>query len=319
MSGARDIPQVFGFVTVKDPITEPKDGERLIFNSHLPRLPIHPRFENVRDWRMFEGLVLAVAIAEPNGDSYSVLGTAVMVAPGVALSAWHVLQEHQEHFARKQKSLMCIGVGTDGVHAWWVTHATQSEITDVCILALRRASEMPASRTFNQATLTTRTPKLGESVLMVGFRGSADRFERRADGAMELEAGMLVSSGPVVQHYRRGRDSVMMPWPALEIDGPTIGGMSGGPVFDSRGYLVGLISSSLDRGPREEPAPTFASQIWPALGLPFVGGWPRMREPTETATLLTLGRACAIERPEAVQVTLSPGGLRAAVDYALWS
>lgn len=320
MSDVSDIPQIFGFVTIKDPVSAPMHGDRLTFNSLLPHLPNHPRFGSLQDWRVFEGLVLAVAVAEPNGDSYSVLGTAVTVAPGVALSAAHVLLEHREQFARKQKSLICIGVGSDGVHAWWVMQATQSDTTDVCILSLRRASELPPSRTLNQATLTTRTPKLGESVLMVGFRGAADRFERRADGAMELEAGMLVSSGSVVQHHARARDSVMMPWPTLEIDGPTIGGMSGGPVFDSRGYLVGIVSSSLDRGPGQEPSPTFASQIWPALGMPFVGGWPTMRGPTETATLLSLGRMCSIERPDSVQTIPSQDGPRKySVQYARWS
>lgn len=321
MSEANDIPRIFGFVTIKDPVSEPMHGDRLSFNSRLfPHLPNQPRFGNVPDWRMFEGLVLAVALAEPNGDSYSVLGTAVMVAPGVALSAWHVLLEHREQFARKQKSLMCIGVGSDGVHAWWVMQAVQSDMTDVCILALRRASELPPSRTFNQAALSTRTPKPGEPVHMAGFRGAADRFETRADGAMELEAGMLVSSGSVVQHYARARDSVMMPWPTLEIDAPTIGGMSGGPVFDSRGYLVGVVSSSIDRGLGQESSPTFASQIWPALGIPFVGGWPKMRDPTEAATLLSLGRMCSIERPDAVQIIPNQDWpLKASVQYAVWS
>lgn len=268
---------------------------------------------------MFQGVVLAVAVAEPNGDSYSVLGTAVMVAPGVALSASHVWLKYREQFARNQKSLMCIGVGNDGVHAWWVIQASQSDMTDVCVLTLRRASDLPPSRAFNQATLTTRTPMLGEPLLMVGFRGATDRFERRPDGATELEAGMLVSSGVVAQHYEQARDSVMMPWPTLEIDAPTIGGMSGGPVFDSRGYLVGIVSSSLDRGPGQEPSPTFASQIWPALGIPFLGGWPKTREPTEPATLLSLGRMCPIERPDAVQVIPTDGPLKCSVQYARWS
>ena len=255
MSDASDIPQIFGFVTIKDPVSEPMDGDRLTFNSLLPHLPNRPRFESVQDWRAFEGLVLAVAAAEPNGESYSILGTAVMVAPGVALSAWHPLLEHREQFARKQKSLMCIGVGSDGVHAWWVMHTTQSDTTDVCILALRRASELPPSRTLNQATLTTRTPKLGEPVLMAGFRGAADRFERKAKGAMELEAGMLVSSGSVVQHHARARDSVMMPWPTLEIDGPTIGGMSGGPVLTRAATWLGLCHRRLTVVQAKSPPP----------------------------------------------------------------
>jgi hypothetical protein len=70
----------------------------------------------------------------------------------------------------------------------------------------------------------------------------------------------------------------------------------------------------------EEPSPTFASQIWPALGIPFVGGWPTMRGPTETATLLSLGRMCSIEGPDAVQTIPSQDGPpKYSVQYARWS
>jgi hypothetical protein len=42
-----------------------------------------------------------------------------------------------------------------------------------------------------------------------------------------------------------GRDR-RMPAPCLAVECAVPGGTSGGPVFDSRGYLVGLLSSSYD-------------------------------------------------------------------------
>src|SRR6185312_7303402 len=121
-------------------------------------------------------------------DWYSIMGTAVMVAPGIAFSATHVIREHMPHFGAGQQVLMCIGIGSEAMHAWWVRGIAGSTNHDVCILSLQRASELPASRTFNQAKLSTRTPGLGESVVMAGFRAAGDRFERE-NGAMELEAG----------------------------------------------------------------------------------------------------------------------------------
>ena len=58
-----------------------------------------------------------------------------------------------------------------------------------------------------------------------------------------------------------------MPSPCVEVDMETLGGMSGGPVFNEEGHLVGVVSSSFDGGP------SYITLIWDALRL-SVGGLP---------------------------------------------
>jgi hypothetical protein len=73
--------------------------------------------------------------------------------------------------------------------------------------------------------------------------------------------------------------------------------MSGGPVFDTTGHLLGLLSSSFTTV--ENDGPSNVSLLLPALSARFEGGWPGsfFKNP---ATLLDLDpRICAIDKREA--------------------
>ena len=170
--------------------------------------------------------------------------------------------------------MMCIGVASTGAQAWHVKLITFVETTDTCILGLQFATGIPSTRTFYQASLTTRVPAIGEKLMMAGFRAARETFECHEDRPTDLWASLYMSSGVVTQQYLRRRDRGMISWPTLEVDCQTIGGMSGGPVFDSRGFLVGMVTSSFDRGPGEEATPTYTALLWPVFGKKFDGGWP---------------------------------------------
>ena len=151
---------------------------------------------------------------------------------------------------------------------------------------------------------------------MAGFRGAEAAYPW-AGHSLDIEAGILLSTGLVTACYQQGRDSSRMPWPALEVDCPTIGGMSGGAVFDSHGFLIGLISSSFDCGQHAEPAPTYVALHWPMLGQRFQGGWPAVDPPGTWHSLLELGPRCQIERPDAVRIRRE--GNNVITDYDSWT
>jgi hypothetical protein len=91
--------------------------------------------------------------------------------------------------------------------------------------------------------------------------------------------------------------------------------MSGGPVFDNRGFLVGLISRSMET--EDEPSPMLGSLLWPILGHRFDGGWPIAHE---QKSLLDLnGTVCLIERPEAVDCSIDESTRRVRSTYEQWS
>ena len=108
----------------------------------------------------------------------------------------------------------------------------------------------------------------------------------------------------------------MLPWPVLEVDCPTWGGMSGGPVFDDRGNLIGLLCSSfsLDSG----DGISYVSLLYPALVVKFQGGWPAAAF-QEARTLVEMAtKMCAIERPEAVSLVFDEATGKTMARYESW-
>ncbi len=313
MSGAEEIPGVATLVVSEDPALSAKAGDRLRFQQLMPTLDFARRTANVKNWEIFEGLVLAVTFSD--ADAYWILGSAVLVAPGVALCATHVIETHLADLLRSKVSVMCFGIMSHGAQGWRIRHITTIDGHDVCILGLECASALPPGRTFFQASITTRLPAVGERLTVAGFVASEKTF--RASGPQEITLGgqLTLSSGVVGQRFPQGRDRLLAPWPALEIDCPAWGGMSGGPVFDSRGFLVGLIARSIEA--EDEPSPMLCVLLWPVLGHRFEGGWPLKH--VQKSLLDLVGRLCVIERPDAVTVSVEESSGRVATAYAVWT
>ncbi|HEY4214481.1 MAG TPA: serine protease [Steroidobacteraceae bacterium] len=295
-------------------MTRPKNAEPVNarFETVRPRFEGAPRSAELMNWQTLEGLALALVFTD--GAHHYVLGSAVLVAPCTALCATHTLTDHARRVEAGELSLAAMGITSHGLQVWHVTAMIVSHNLDVSILLLSLESDLPAGETatFYQAMITTRAPRVGEQVVFAGFR--ADQYEFQPSGVprtMELSGNMRIGSGRVTQVFPEGRDRVLVPWPAFEVDAPLFGGMSGGPVFDERGGLIGLGSRSLDMGPADEPAPMIVALLWPVLAQEFP-----IEAPHCMTTLLDLHNVLTvIERPEAVART----GQGSQIQYTAWS
>lgn len=120
--------------------------------------------------------------------------------------------------------------------------------------------------------------------------------------------------GRVIDRYPNGRDR-NLPGPCLAIECAVPGGTSGGPVFDSRGFLTGILSTSY-----EVSETSFVSHLWPALvrGQASPVWLPAPYQRPAPGTLLHLGRAFGawIERPDAFRLTTPQGVV--ALKYVAW-
>lgn len=88
------------------------------------------------------------------------------------------------------------------------------------------------------------TPKLGEIVLAVGFpQLDLSEVDPAAQSAL-LEEGMQGAYGRIVAVHTDGV-SRSNPSPVIEVESDWPGGMSGGPVFNAAGEVVGVVSRSL--------------------------------------------------------------------------
>jgi hypothetical protein len=287
----------FGVVT-GDPAESLGAGSKIEFEQVLVPITHDQRAVRMEDWESLDGVMLGVIF---NSATFQELtGSAVMIAPGVALSALHVLTEHADDLrAGKLAMTCCTAVGSQ-LQYWTVKEVTEVPNSDLAILGLRLNSEL--QQRFHLSAITTRLPAVSEKLTIIGFRQTD--HARQATGTVEFSATVLVSVGEVSAAYPQGRDTGMMPWPCLEIDCPSWGGMSGGPVFDASGRLLGLLSSSFDEGP------SYVSLVFPALNTTFRGGWP---EPLfkDARTLLSMEQhLCLIDRRDAVTVDVNPEGRR---------
>lgn len=251
----------------------------------------------MKDWHTFNGMLLSMQFHADGEDRVD--GSAILVAPGVALCASHVLAKYGEALLRGPVECICVGPTRHGLQMWRLSHVTSVPNSDLSIISLTYASALPPDLTFHQGTISTRLPRLGERLSLYGFRQSSIRWTPESPPKLECRGDVLVCRGEVTQRYPNGRDRVMIPGPTLEVDCPAFGGMSGGPVYDEQGFLVGLVCSSLDDGAAGGPA--WVSLLWPALAHPFSGGWPTDTW-TYPTTLHALEGICNIRGREAYRI-----------------
>jgi len=196
--------------------------------------------DGVTNWDFFQGALLAVVVKRPDTEPTVIEGTAVMIAPGLALTASHVFRDLVSDIASGQAALACIGIRTNGLDIWPVRNVSYTDADDLSYLSLEPQSAFASGWQVSLLPLTTRAPAVGEELTIVGFRFLEVR-ERGTDYI--AEGDLYAAKGEVTAVYHPMRDAVRMPFPAIEIACDSLGGMSGGAVLDGKGFLVGIVSS----------------------------------------------------------------------------
>ena len=296
----------------EDPATSAPVGSRLFFEAQH----ITHRFEAnavwLKDWDSFDGLLLSINFADST--SHRIEGSGVLVAPGIALCATHVIKPNIEAIMQGVVGCVALAICKGYTLVWRIKKITFVPNSDLTILGMSLASPLPAHSKFNMAAISTRTPKPGESLLLTGFRASAYSFpvgNQNENKFMEYSGNVLACNGPVTKIYATARDISMLPWPTIEVDCPSFGAMSGGPVFDCFGKLVGLLSSSYDTGP------SYISMVWPALVTDFEGGWPESVFVGKRSMIQIEPMLCSIDKREALTIQYDETGRY--VTYRQWS
>jgi len=222
-----------------------------------------------------------VAIGYKGDDGrFHVCGSGTMIALGVILTATHVLDEMEGGAPLAWAYL------PNGRLRLWVpvrranysitvesplpTAPDQVETHDISLIACELISPPEIDFPIRIARASVDVPKLGARLWAVGHR-RVNSIEQEMP-----EVALFASSGLVTEVYPSRRDK-MLPNPCVEADMTTIGGMSGGPVYDERGHVVGVVSTSMQGAPDVQCRPTHVSMMWPAFLLDVGIGWPAHR------------------------------------------
>jgi hypothetical protein len=255
----------------------------------------------------YQGVVLSVHfVAEGRNCLY---GSAVMVAPGIAFMATHVLEQFLvDGILPGNSSLICLGYTPFGMMIWRARKYHRVDVSDVTILSLEYVSAPPPDGHFAQAMLTTRLPRIGEQVMIVGLRASDQHvsmdetrsFPVKAQH-IEFGADLLVAVGEVTEHHLEGRWRAQ-PGQIVEVATSTPGCLSGGPTFGEDGRLIGVLTSSFDH--EDGRGPSYVSLLRTAMAveiepffIPHIFGDKKFR--------LLGSRWCEIEGREAVRVSVA--------------
>ena len=223
--------------------------------------------EGASNGTFFDGAVLAIVVR--SSSHTSAMGTAVMVAPGLAISATHIVRELLDDILGGTVALLAVGPADRGLDIFHVRKLSISSDSDIMYMSVELASAVSADWRFRTLPMTTRSPRLGERVHVVGFH--LDTFSLDGDD-LRLTGNLYTAAGDVGAVHLPMRDRVLMPFPTIEVACGSIGGMSGGALLDESGFLLGVTSRGLTS--EDGLGPTFAAWVVGALNRELEIPWP---------------------------------------------
>ncbi|MFK4383247.1 trypsin-like peptidase domain-containing protein [Bradyrhizobium sp. USDA 223] len=254
-----------GLVT-SDPLGDLPVGASITFNPIVfggSNADVRPL--SVNNWGAFEGAIFSVVLK--SASSSSVLGSAFMIAPGIAITASHLFSDILDDLQKGEVVPYCLGIRGTTVEIWTVTKLSYG-VDDTTILSIAPASSLPKDGKYYRMSLTTRAPKNGEKLHIAGFRA-----ETLSHGPNPTFSGhMYTSVGTVAAVHPNGRDRVLMPYPVIELNCGSLGGMSGGAAIDEQGFVMGIVSRGFETA--DGDGPTYVSWIINAMARQLEVAWP---------------------------------------------
>lgn len=250
----------------------------------------------VKNWGFFDGAVLAVVIGDKS--ERQIIGTACMIAPGLAVTAAHIFTDVIESIRTGELGISCFGIATDSGEFWRVTHVCYASGEEIAFLSIAKASIHDASRPMRTFDLSTRAPRVGEVVTMIGFRFTESG--QLGSDAYAIVGHMYAVNGAVRNVYPHRRDNSIMPFPVIEVDCGSVGGMSGGALLDGEGLLLGVTSRGLETD--DGLGPTYAAWIIGGLNRRVTISWPKGLYPPNSHLLDLNPRLLRIQGREHIQI-----------------
>ncbi len=254
------------------------------------------------DWTYFDGILIKTMFE--SGGQQRVHGSGVMVGPGVALAARHVVEPEIEDVLAGRTRMGALALTPHGLAIWEVHQIRFWDQSDIVIMTMRLKTSLPPNNTLRHALLTTRLTPVGEAVAAIGFIAESESFDVGAG----IKGRIHIAQGLVIEHVLGGRPG--LPGPSMWVGVGAPGGMSGGPVFDEAGALIGVLSKAIG----DDADGVFAVSLLPqALIEPFTPCWPDGLQVGETCLRDLSNTINSIEKPEAVEVGFDLQGRRQAI------
>jgi len=297
-----------------DPTVNLPLGFNLKFASKLFPAPMITGSRVIKDWHIFDGAVVCLMIW--GRDYFAIQGSGVMIAPGVAMVARHTYDELIENLKNgPEQSLVArvVSFTKDKALFWDVERTAIGDGLDIALLSVKPASDLPTDATYRIARVSTRQQAVGDRVVMVGFRPIKDPFENGTDD-QNIQVYCRIGVGHITQIFPEGRPQSnrdMRNLSVFEVNCETIGSMSGGPVFDESGHLIGLLTYGMTGQQL-----SYVSPFTNAWGIELDTRWPNgLYRPG--IPLIEILKICKnVERPQAVSFDDNSDGTKDILYYS---
>ena len=214
-----------------------------------------------------EAVQPVVSISQATG-SIRGLGTCFQVSPWLWLTAHHVVRHSKsEAFPKGEvgavgfspglvygtcgftstdifgEVVQCLSysVSDDGSSSFIPCPKAPDIVLDVASLRVNVESlKRPPLR--SPLPISKLGPQIGEEVLAIGYPILGSKLD--PNKATEIFEERMFGASGVVKSVHPTGTSTSKPWPAFEIEGDWEAGLSGGPVINTKGHVIGLVSSS---------------------------------------------------------------------------
>jgi|ERR1044071_164714 hypothetical protein len=213
-----------------------------------------------------------------DGEIASPLGSGFFIAPGVAMTARHVVKGFWDQFHIYQKfpklkaeveanfkvlALQFFGDKSEPA-VWYIEKTWISEFTDTAFLYLKPYNDKAKGYVWrDQLELSMWEPSVGDQIGAFGYPDSEVELQIEPTLSASWKLKPALSTSEVTAVYERYRDRGLLAWPAIETNARFDHGMSGGPVFNDKGQVCAVVCDGI--GSEEEGYVSSGSLLWLAM------------------------------------------------------
>ena|SRR3989338_7146476 len=227
---------------------------------------------------------IVMPIVAIEGEKIIILGTGFVINPdGIIITAKHVISDYLssnnqdiKKEIKKEFSIFALYIskkkhgpenqlysgGFLPLKIAWYT-----EQLDITFCWLQRPIINGFPLNLSTIALSPGIPKVGEKLLAFGYyKSTAIFYKEKFRIDFSQETGL--THGAIIEVHNDYRDRSFLSFPCFQTDALFKSGMSGGPVFNEKGAVCGVICSSIETE-EDENCISYASLVWPSLATPI--------------------------------------------------
>ena len=147
---------------------------------------------------------------------------------------------------------------------WDITRLWTCKFTDIAVLRLSPTTEKALNLQWKFPKIDLILPKVGDRISCFGY---GTPKITKSGNKVEWFVDSRTSIGEVKQVHNQKRDNLKLSFPCFQTNARFDGGMSGGPVFNDKGKLCGIICSNFPPIDDGEEHASYVTSLWPLMAI----------------------------------------------------